>query len=119
MDDEATTQAKATAWRECVAWFAYWPQMMFGPDYRVSQTVLDAIESANPYDPDPVQLQAGVDVEQVAEAMARARDLPGWNTRTSGTDSSQAFADRLLLARWISAMHRELELLSERAAQLD
>lgn len=115
MDSPEVQEAKAAAWRECCAWFAYWPQMMHGPAYRIPAHVLTMIEGANPYDPDHVELQAGVDVDQVREAMVRARDLPGWNTRTSGTDSSQAFADRLVLARWITAMGKELRSIAERA----
>jgi len=74
MDDLEMMEAKADAWRECVSWFAYWPQMMYGPQHRVTQLVLDAMESANPYEADPTRLQPDLDLYQVQQAMMRARD---------------------------------------------
>lgn len=50
MSEIEILRAKAQAWEECVAWFAYWPQHNFGPSYRVSGAVLAEAEERNPYD---------------------------------------------------------------------
>lgn len=52
-------------------------------------------------------------MNDVDEAIQRAEEWPRWHTRTTGTDSSQAFRDRRILAAEVKRL-REIVAEVER-----